>query len=660
MIAQKTIQEVYDTAKIEDVVQDFMPLKRAGANMKGLCPFHNEKTPSFVVSPGKNLFKCFGCGRGGNPTTFVMEHEKFSYVEAIRYLANKYNIEIIEKELTPEERQAQQMSDSFFVVNDFAKNYFQEQLFETDRGKSIGLSYFKSRGFREETIKKFALGYAPAGVNTFLQYATKEGHKKEMLEKLGLSKNDRDFFRDRVMFTIFNLSGKPIAFGGRTLKKDTKAPKYINSPETDIYSKSKSLFGIYHAKSKIAKLNECLLVEGYTDVISLHQAGFENVVASSGTSLTREQLRLIKRFTPNLKIIYDGDKAGIKAALRGLDLALEADLNVRITLIPDGEDPDSYLQKVGATAFQEFIDKEAKDFILFKTEILLEDAAGDPVKRAGVIRDIVSSIGHIPDRIKQSVYLKSTAQLFEMEEEALMSELNKVKSKLAKERQVKKAAAQRNQSASIADDSGFPQMEPGQHGGEMFDRAPAPTPTSPKVKDEMQEKDIVRILVSGGDKEFDEKQTVAQYIIANIADVIDSFENAGFQLVVNDVAKRLKKKLSCASKHFINHSDQKIAKIAVDLIQSQHEMSEGWADRDIFLQTQEMPELNFTADSIDAIKKFKYKKVNQLLAKNQEQLKKAQDDEDMKKVMKHLKADAKLKAIRSQLANDLKIVIAPF
>ena len=657
MIAQKTIQEIYDTAKIEDVVQDFMPLKRAGSNMKGLCPFHNEKTPSFVVSPGKNLFKCFGCGKGGNPTTFVMEHEKFSFVEAIRYLATKYNIEIIEKEMTPEERQAQQMSDSLFVVNDFARKFFQDQLFETDSGKSVGLSYFKSRGFREETIKKFSLGYAPAGVNNFLQHANKEGHKKEMLEKLGLAKNDRDFFRDRVMFTIFNLSGKPIAFGGRTLKKNTKAPKYINSPETDIYNKSKSLFGIYHAKSNIAKLDECLLVEGYTDVISLHQAGFENVVASSGTSLTREQLRLIKRFTPNLKIIYDGDKAGIKAALRGLDLALEADLNVRIALIPDGEDPDSYLQKVGATAFQEFIDKGAKDFILFKTEILLEEAANDPVKRSNVIRDIVGSIGHIPDRIKQSMYLKSCAKLFDMEEADLMGELNKVKSKIEKENQVKKAAARRNQSAKIADNSGFPSMEPEQVGGEIIGKPPG---SSVKPKDEMQEKDIVRILVSGGDKEFDEKQTVAQYIISNISDVINSFENAGYQLVVNDVQERLKKKQSVAPKNFINHSDQKIVQIAIDLIQSQHEMSEGWAERDIFLQTQEMPELNFTADSIDALKKFKYKKVNQLLAKNQEQLKKAQEEEDMKKAMKHLKVDAKLKTIRSQLAADLKIVIAPF
>jgi len=657
MIAQKTIQEVYDTAKIEDVVQDFLPLKRYGSNMKGLCPFHNEKTPSFVVSPGKNLFKCFGCGQGGNPTTFVMEHEKFSYVEAIKYLAAKYNIEVIEKEMTQEERQARQINDSLFVVNEFAKDYFQEQLFETDRGKSIGLSYFKNRGFREETIRKFSLGYAPKGVNNFLKHAESKGHKKEMLEKLGLSKNDRDFFRDRVMFTIFNLSGKPIAFGGRILEKDKKAPKYINSPETEIYTKSKSLFGIFQAKSAIGKLDECMLVEGYTDVISLHQAGFENVVASSGTSLTRDQLRLIKRFTPNLKILYDGDKAGIKAALRGLDLALETDLNVRICLIPDGEDPDSYLQKVGATAFQDFIDNQAKDFILFKAEILLEETANDPVKKAGVVRDIVSSIAHIPDRIKQSMYLKACAKMFDMEEAALMGALNKVKEHLEKQKRTKKAASQRNISARIADPTSFPTMEPGQHGGEVFDKRQAP---STKPKDEMQEKDIVRILVSGGDQAFDEKQSVAEYIITNIADVISLFESAEYQLVVNDVQKQLKDKKTITSKYFINHSDQKIARIAVDLIQSEFEMSDGWAERDIHLQTQKMPEFNFTEDSMDALKKFKYKKVNQLISKNQELLKKSQDEEDMKSAMKYLKVDVKYKAIRSQLAADLKIVIAPF
>ncbi len=657
MIAPKTIQEVYDTAKIEDVVQDFMPLKRYGSNMKGLCPFHNEKTSSFVVSPGKNIFKCFGCGKAGNPTTFVMEHEKFSYVEAIKYLATKYNIEIIEKQLTEGERQARQVNDSLFVVNDFAKDYFQEQLFETDRGKSVGLSYFKNRGFREDTIRKFSLGYAPAGVNNFLKYAESKGHKNEMLEKLGLSKNNRDFFRDRVMFTIFNLSGKPIAFGGRILQSDKKAPKYINSPETEIYNKSKSLFGIFQAKSAIGKLDECMLVEGYTDVISLNQAGFENVVASSGTSLTREQLRLIKRFTPNLKILYDGDKAGIKAALRGLDLALATDLNVRICLIPDGEDPDSYLQKVGATAFQEFIDKQAKDFILFKAEILLEETANDPVKKAGVVRDIVSSIAHIPDRIKQSMYLKSCAKMFEMEETDLMGALNKVKEQLEKQNRTKKAASQRNQSAKIADPTGFPSMEPGQHGGEVFDKKPGP---SSKPKDEMQEKDIVRILVSGGDQAFDEKQSVAEYIITNIADVISLFESAEYQLVVNDVQKRLKDKKEVSSKYFINHMDQKIAQTAITLIQSQFDMSDGWAERDIHLQTQKMPEFNFTEDSMDALKKFKYKKVNQLILKNQELLKKSQDEDDMKSTMTYLKVDVKYKAIRSQLAADLKIVIAPF
>ncbi|MCI5080604.1 MAG: DNA primase, partial [Saprospiraceae bacterium] len=349
MITQKSVQEILETAKVEDVIQDFVNLKRRGVNMIGLCPFHNEKTPSFTVSPAKNIYKCFGCGKAGNPVQFLMDHENLSFPEALRWLAQKYGIEIEEKQVSQEVIEERQRLDSLYIVNKFARDFFAEQLFETDRGKSVGLSYFKQRGFREDIIRKFGLGYSPAQSDLLTVTAKQKGYNIDLMKEVGLtSKYGRDFFRDRVMFTIHNLSGKVIGFGGRILQKDVKAPKYINSPETEIYNKSKVLYGAFFAKTAIRKQDECILVEGYTDVISLHQDGIENVVASSGTSLTVDQIRLVKRYTQNIKILYDGDKAGIKAALRGLDLVLAQDMNVKVVLLPEGEDPDSYLQGVGS------------------------------------------------------------------------------------------------------------------------------------------------------------------------------------------------------------------------------------------------------------------------------------------------------------------------
>ncbi|MEL7222049.1 MAG: DNA primase, partial [Bacteroidota bacterium] len=336
MIKANTVREILETARVEDVVGDFVNLKRRGTNLLGLCPFHGEKTPSFNVNPARNIYKCFGCGKGGDSVNFLMEHEQMSFPEALRWVANKYGIEIEEVELSPEQLAEQQLADSIYILNKFAMDFYQEQLFETDRGKSIGLSYFKKRGFREETIRKFGLGYAPRGGSVFLSAAELAGHKRSLLEDAGLVKKGRDFFRDRVMFTIRNLSGKVVGFGGRILQKDVKAPKYINTPETEVYNKSKILFGAFEAKQAIRKQDECILTEGYTDVISLHQSGIENVVASSGTSLTVDQIRLIKRYTPNVKVLFDGDKAGIRAALRGIDLLLEQDINVKVCLLPEG------------------------------------------------------------------------------------------------------------------------------------------------------------------------------------------------------------------------------------------------------------------------------------------------------------------------------------
>ena len=347
MISEKSIQEIFETARIEDVVGDFVKLSRNGANLKGLCPFHNEKTPSFIVSPAKNIYKCFGCGAGGGPVQFIMSHEQLSYPEALKELARKYNIEVIEDAMTEEEEIRFKLTDNLYVINTFARDYFTKQLMETSAGRSIGLSYFKQRGFREETIKKFNLGFAPATGKQFIEAAQKASFESDLMVEAGLAKNGRDFFRDRVMFPILNMSGKTLGFGGRILTSNKKAPKYINTPETEVYNKRKTLFGIYQARKAIVKQDNCYLVEGYTDVISLHQDGIENVVAASGTALTSEQIRLIQRFSRNVTMLFDGDNAGIKAAMRGLNIVIEHDMNVRIVSLPDGEDPDSYLRKVG-------------------------------------------------------------------------------------------------------------------------------------------------------------------------------------------------------------------------------------------------------------------------------------------------------------------------
>ena len=422
MIDQATVDRIINAANILDVVSDFVTLRKRGVNYIGLCPFHDEKTPSFSVSPSKGICKCFSCGKGGSAVHFIMEHEQLSYYEALKYLAKKYNIEIKERELTDEEKQMQSDRESMLIVNSFAQEYFTNILFEHAEGRSVGLAYFHERGFRDDIIKKFSLGYSLEQRDALFKEAEKRGYKKDYLLKTGLCLEGQngyvsDRFRGRVIFPVFSLSGKVLAFGGRILKKDDKMAKYVNSPESEVYHKSNELYGIYHAKQSIVKNDCCFLVEGYTDVLSMHQSGIENVVASSGTSLTPGQIRLIHRFTNNIIVLYDGDAAGIKASLRGIDLILKEGMNIKVVLLPDGDDPDSFSRKQSAASFTEYIKSHEVDFIRFKTNLLLESAGEDPIKRAALITDIVQSISIIPDAIVRSVYTKECSRLLDVNEE---------------------------------------------------------------------------------------------------------------------------------------------------------------------------------------------------------------------------------------------------
>jgi DNA primase len=653
MISQKTIQTVFETVKVEDVVGDFVKLTRRGVNYIGLCPFHNEKTPSFTVSPVKNIYKCFGCGEGGNAINFLMELEQLSYPEAIRTLAKKYHIELEEDELDEEQSAQLKLADSLYVVNQYAQEHFQRQLFETDYGKSVGLSYLKKRGFREEIIRKFGLGFANGGANDLLQEALSKGYEEPVLEQAGLVKNKRDFFRNRVQFPIHNISGKVIGFGGRILTNHKKAPKYLNTPESDIYNKRKSLYGIYFARKAVVQLNECYMVEGYTDVLSLHQAGIENIVASSGTSLTADQVRLVKRYTPNITILYDGDKAGIKAALRGLDIVIEQDMNVRVVLLPEGEDPDSYLTKVGTTAFKKYIEEQANDFILFKSNLLLADAAHDPIRKSEVIRDIVDSIAKVPDAVKRSLYVKECAQLMDMSEQLLHTEVNKRLNAQATKayQQEQRRRGDPQASHHNANNQRDPQNRPD---------LPPLAKVAPKKRDEQyQERDIVRILINFGDRALDEETSVAEFILLDMLDLLDEFDQAICSKIVREYLTQLQQDELPSAKHFITHPDPEIAKMAVDMVATlqEHDFSEGWEKLNVFLNTQEIPERNHIADAQSGILRFKLKKIERLIRKNQLELKTVQEADNMADVMLCLKINQKLQGMKMTLAKQLNTVV---
>lgn len=644
MIAQKSIQDVIEAAKIEEVVGDFVNLRRRGVNMIGLCPFHNEKTPSFNVSPAKNIFKCFGCSRGGTPVQFVMELENLSFPDAIRYLAKKYRIELEETQATPEAILEQQALESLYLINQFALEFFQEQLLHTDLGKSVGLSYFKRRGFREETIRKFGLGFAPDGRDAFTQAAISKGYAIDQLRKLGLtSAHDRDFFRNRVIFPIHSQSGKVIAFAGRILHNDPKAPKYINSPETDIYQKSKVLYGAFQAKTAIRKEDSCILVEGYTDVISLHQNGIENAVASSGTSLTIGQIRLIKRFTKHLTILYDGDAAGIRAALRGLDLALEEDMEVRVVILPDGEDPDSYVQKAGAPAFREYVKAESRDIIQLEASLLMEQAGNDPSRRATAIRQIAHTISRIKNPIRLDEYVRNVREILKVDEAALMHEINQIRRK-----DVEKHSEADNAPKT---DTLAPEKPPG----------PAPDSPLPVVGDAYQERDIARILITAGEKVFEDLEhvvTVAEYILMNIEDVLEEFDHPLYQRIARESLQLVTEKKTVNAQVFFQHPDPEIRQLAINLSTSPYDMSENWALKwDVFL-SQPHPEENHRKDAENLIKRFKLRKIKRFKDRNTLKLKSLYaDNAPEEAILECLALQLRLKDIESQLAKDLGTVI---
>ncbi len=644
-IAEKTVQEIFDTAKVEDVVGDFVHLKKRGVNYIGLCPFHNEKTPSFTVSPAKGIYKCFGCGAGGNAVNFIMEHEQMAYPEALRYLAQKYNIHIEEEAVSEEYIEQQRVADSLYIVNEFAAAHFTQQMFNTDYGRNVGLSYFKERGLREETIKRFGLGFANGQQSDLVQAALKQGYQLDLLKQAGLATSfGKDFFRNRVQFPIQNLSGKVVGFGGRILTNEKKQPKYLNTPESEIYQKSRILYGIYQARKSIVQEKQCYMVEGYMDVLALSQAGIENVVASSGTSLTVGQIRLVKRYTPNMTILYDGDAAGIKAALRGLDLVLEQDMNVKVVLVPEGEDPDSYLQKVGLTAFKAYIEQEAKDFILFKTNMLLRDAKDDPIARAELLKDIVATIARIPDALKRAVYVRECSELLKVDEQILHVEINK---------RIASALKKTQQKASSKEE-----MPPPEEYGSTASSSPETVDHKVGTGHEFLERDIARLLIQFGDRAFQEGETVAEFILINMGKLINEFESALYAKIIEICIDRMDQGEALHSNFFVQHEDPEVSKFAINVIANPYEYSDGWEELNVYLSSQEMPENNHVKDAQSAILRFKLRKTESLMEKNQAEIKKLQaKQEDVESLMMHLKIHQRLMEMRKDLAAQLNTVV---
>lgn len=615
MIAPETIQQIVSRIDIIEILSSFVKLKKRGQNYIGLCPFHNEKSPSFTVSPAKEIYKCFGCGRSGNTIGFLMEHEKYSYVESLKWLAAKYNVQIEETETSPEYKEQQQVADSLYIINKFAQKFFSESLFTTDEGLDVGLEYLKERGFREEIIKKFEIGYNPASRNTFSQAAVNAKFNEELLKKSGLSvERDnalQDNYRGRIIFPVHNHSGKIAGFGARLIKKNDKAPKYINTPENEIYVKSKILYGSWFARQAIDKANECLLVEGYTDVLALHQAAIENVVASGGTSLTPDQLRLVKKYTKNLTILYDGDNAGIKAAVRGIDLALEEGLNVKLVVLPNEEDPDSFINKNGANGLLNYIRENRKDFIMFQLEHALKEASDDTNKKSEVVNSIaetIAKINKVEDFTKQQDYIHKASELLKIDEAGLHTLVNKyIRDKISKN---EKRFIADNNIKQDQDTAGKAEVD-----NDAFELL---------NKYELSERAVVRCLLEFGLKEWEPNKTVADYLLDEALDD-EMISNPSLQKIINIYKIWYDEKLEPTAKSFLYSDDLEMSKMVVSIIEFPYDISPGW------LKNYEMPvptrEDNYKSEVISSLSYLELKKIRKLISINEKELEDATSSE---------------------------------
>ncbi len=629
MIDHSTIERIFDAAQITEVVSEFVSLKRRGVNMLGLCPFHNEKTPSFTVSPAKGIFKCFGCGKGGNAVNFIMEHEHLSYPEALRWLAKKYHIEVEEKEVTPEEIAKQNERESMLVVTQYAARQFTENLFHGHEGMALGLSYFRERGFADAVLRKFEVGYCNEKRDDFTQKAIAAGYRSEYLVASGLTIDREgylfDRFAGRIMFPIHSLSGQVLGFGGRIIKTDAKAAKYVNTPETEIYHKSRIVYGIFQARQAISKEDRCYLVEGYTDVLSMHESGVENVVASSGTALTQEQIRLIKRFTPNITMLYDGDPAGVKASVRGTDMVLEEGMNVRIVMLPEGEDPDSYSKKTSEEEFKRYLKENETDFIRFKTRLLLDEAQSDPVRRANLVREVVRSIAVIPDQITRTVYVKECSMQLSMPEEVILDEVLK----LRKQQSFRDRNAWPAQDAMVS-----PQTQ---------------APKQQRKKEETShysEQELLRLLIRYGsvvlsrvtDKETGTETitTVADYIISQITEDELEFENPVFATIFSEIQFIVSQGLVPGDRHFVHHADPAISAIAVDMLTEQYTLSRIWNSRGAYVETEDMKLKEIVPDSVLKFKSDKIKVMQKELRRAMTEA--AGDDDKISELQERYKA----------------------
>lgn len=643
MIDQATIQKIFDAADIYEVISDFVSLKKRGVNYVGCCPFHNEKTGSFTVSPAKGIYKCFGCGKGGNVVNFIMDHEQMSYVEALRYLAARYNILIEEKELSEEEKREKSERESMLVVTNYAEDFFVSQLFDTDEGKSVGMSYLQRRGLDEETVRKFGLGYNPEAWDAFTKSALEKGYKKEFLVKTGLTieseKGLFDRFRARVMFPIRDIAGKIIAFGGRIMTNDKKSAKYLNSPESEIYHKSRTLYGIYFAKKSIIQQNRCYLVEGYLDVISFHRKGIENTVASSGTSLTIEQIRLIRRLTPNVTIIYDGDAAGIKASLRGIDLVLEEGLNVRVVSLPDGEDPDSFALSHTPEELLAYIREHETDFINFKTKLLLGQAGDDPIEKARLISDIVRSISLIPDAITRSVYVRETANMMKVEENILYNEIARIRTEKNAE------AAHKNYKAVQPTTPPPP-------------RQPAPQDYSNENLCEIEEMVLIRYLLLFGDLELYEEirdgvthsVSVGEYIIRELCEDELELFHPSLRKIQSEYQNHYKTVGFIPAKFFIGHADPAVSSITANILSEPYELSKIWKAEDSASDSEEHILSELLPKILD---NYKIRRVEILTHEADEKILELQKSGDTEEILFWIRQKNSINAIRRRLNEKL-------